>query len=125
MDIISTRKIRQLRATISECTINSHTFCHILEDKDRGLKSDMPLDEILKLKVPKETAIPTGKYEVVMAWSPHYQCDMPHLVNVPGYSGVMIHWGNSDVDTEGCLLMGEYKVGDNDWINNSHKLYLL
>ena len=83
----------------------------------------MPLDEILKLKVPKETAIPTGKYEVVMAWSPHYQCDMPHLVNVPGYSGVMIHWGNSDVDTEGCLLMGEYKVGDNDWINNSHNTF--
>ena len=98
--------------TISRVIINGERFgdgkqwCSILEDEDRGLHSDMSLEEIKRIKVQGRTAIPRGVYEVRMTYSPKFGRDLPLLVNVPGFSGVRIHSGNTASDTEGCLLPG-------------------
>jgi hypothetical protein len=54
----------------------------------------------------KPRAIPAATYNVSIRLSPRFQRDMPHVENVPGFSEIMIHWGNFPKDTEGCLLVG-------------------
>lgn len=102
--------------TVSRVFLNGARFgdgkklCNILEDKDRGLRSDMSLSEILAIKIKGKTAIPTGRYRIVMSYSPRFGCELPLLVNVKGYEGIRIHSGNTADDTEGCLLPGENSV---------------
>lgn len=97
--------------TISRVFINGERFgdgkkwCSILEDEDRGLNSEMPVKEILKYKIYGSTAIPKGVYEVKMYSSQKFG-RVPILVNVPAYTGVLIHAGNTAKDTLGCLLPG-------------------
>lgn len=101
------RKIFNPNNTISEVYIDGEFFGNILEDTDRGLDSKQPLEEIKKKKVYGETAIPTGTYEVVISWSNRFNQYLPLLVNVPGYDGIRIHPGNTEVDSLGCLLPGK------------------
>lgn len=54
----------------------------------------------------KPYAIPLGTYDVVLAWSPKFQCLTPHIEDVPGFSNVEIHWGDYPTDTEACLMVG-------------------
>ena len=80
----------------------------------------MPSEEIEKIKVYGKTAIPTGTYKVDMntvspkfkdrTWAKPYSGKLPRLLDVKGYSGVLIHVGNKPEDTLGCLLVGENKV---------------
>ena len=58
-------------------------------------------------KVAGKTAIPTGRYRVVMSYSKTYKRRMPYLLNVPHFTGIMIHTGNSVDDTRGCILVGK------------------
>jgi hypothetical protein len=85
-------------------------FCDTLEDVDRCLTQSMPLDEIRKIKIPHETAIPTGVYKVVVNLSPAKKRMLPRLLNVPVFSGILIHRGNTKRDSSGCILVGENKV---------------
>jgi len=80
-------------------------FGFTCEDQDRGLEQDDPAG-CAAGKVPKETAIPAGVYRVRRTWSPRYQRDMPEVLEVPAFRGIRIHSGNSDDDTEGCILPG-------------------
>ena len=57
-------------------------------------------------KVAGKTAIPTGRYRVMMSYSKTYKRRMPFLQNVPHFTGIMIHTGNSVDDTRGCILVG-------------------
>jgi hypothetical protein len=81
-----------------------------LEDKDRGLTQDMPLDKIRRIKVAHETAIPMGVYKVIVNLSPSKRRMLPRLLDVPGFSGILIHRGNTNSDSSGCILVGENKV---------------
>ena len=101
---------KQPTYTIGRLYINNVYFCDTLEDTDRGLSQDMTIEEIKRIKVQDETAIPTGEYQVVLSKSPRFKKVLPEILDVPGYTGVRIHSGNTANDSSGCLLVGENKV---------------
>ena len=53
------------------------------------------------------SAIPEGRYAVVISWSPKMQQWLPILLGVPKFEGIRIHAGNCSEDTEGCILVGK------------------
>lgn len=87
--------------TIGKMYLNGEYFCNTLEDKERDLTKEK--------KVYGETAIPAGRYEVVYTYSPHFKRNLPRLLAVPQFDGVLIHAGNTTSDTLGCILVGENK----------------
>ncbi|HEV7425425.1 MAG TPA: DUF5675 family protein [Thermoanaerobaculia bacterium] len=97
MDMQVTRQTFTDESTIGELTIDGVHQCFTLEDKVR------------EQKVFGETAIPAGRYEVVVNFSNHFQKMLPELVAVPNFEGVRIHSGNTAKDTEGCILVGVTK----------------
>lgn len=111
------RSIFNDKSTLGHLYVDDHLFSGVLEDRDRNLQSTQPLDEILAAKVPGETCIPYGTYSVIISFSVKFKRMMPEILGVPGFKGIRIHAGNSDVDTEGCLLIGTIE-GD-DWIGAS------
>ena len=120
MKLTLKRTFKGPRYTIGKLFINGVYECDTLEDQDRGLTSQMSLEEIKAKKVYGETAIPTGTYSINMttvspkfkdrAWAKPYKGILPRLENVKGYEGVLIHVGNKAEDTLGCILVGENKV---------------
>jgi len=91
-------------------------FSASLEDPDRGLLQTMPLEEIKRLKIPGKTAIPKGTYRIRLtvsekfknrAWAKPYGGLVPLVEDVPGYTGIRIHPGNTAKDTDGCILPGQ------------------
>jgi hypothetical protein len=69
-------------------------ICYTLEDKER------------LVKIKGQTAIPTGKYTVIVTMSPRFKKELPLILNVPDFSGVRFHGGNTEKDSEGCPLLG-------------------
>ena len=84
--------------TIGELSIDGAFECWTLEDVVR--------DE----KIPGETAIPSGTYNVIITMSNRFKRELPLLENVPNFTGVRIHPGNTSEDTEGCILVGRGKT---------------
>lgn len=87
--------------------INGTRICETLEDTDRGLRESDSLEVIKTRKIPGETAIPIGTYQITWTYSPRFKKMLPLLNGVPGYTGVRIHSGNRAKDTEGCILCGK------------------
>ena len=108
-------------STISELYVNGILFCHMLEDKDRGLHQWMTEKEIESIKVRSQTAIPRGMYHCEMTFSPRFCKMMPQILGVKGFSGVRMHAGNKADNTEGCPLFGDYNPKQPDWVSNSAK----
>lgn len=101
------RRWKKKSYTIGNLYIDNVLFSNVLEDPVRGLRQDMTLEEIKKLKVYGETAIPSGRYEVRITMSSRFGRLLPLLLNVPGYEGIRIHPGNTARDTHGCILPGK------------------
>ncbi len=62
------------------------------------------------VKIAGQTAIPSGVYEFIMSYSPHFKRVLPLLLNVPNFTSIEIHNGTTDVDTRGCILVGVNNV---------------
>jgi len=88
--------------TIGDLFVNGTYLCNTLEDTVRLLT--------MEKKIPGKTAIPAGKYKVIVNKSPKFKRDLPRLLDVPHFEGVLIHRGNIPEHTEGCILVGENKV---------------
>ena len=94
--------------TIGKLYIDGKYFCDTLEDAVRDTNKSGKFDNGEK-KVKGKTAIPYGTYEIKWTYSPRFKKYTPQLMNVPQFEGIRIHAGNSNTDTEGCLLLGENK----------------
>lgn len=90
---VSRRKFTE-NSTIGDLYVDGSFFCYTLEDKVR------------KNKIYGETAIPLGEYEVILNYSPTFKKVLPRLLDVPNFSGVLIHNGNHKGHTKGCILLG-------------------
>lgn len=95
MNLTLLRRWREGDATIGELLVDGTPECFTLEDRVH----DGP-------KISGQTAIPAGKYGVVLTYSPRFQRELPLLTGVPDFEGVRIHPGNTPKDTEGCILVG-------------------
>lgn len=110
LQITVTRHSPRPDYTIGRMDINGTKFSDTLEDTDRGLTSDMSPDDIARIKVYGKTAIPKGTYKVsVQYWSKH-KIYVPFIHDVPGFTSILIHSGNTPDDTLGCILVGENTV---------------
>lgn len=96
-------------ATIGELWVNDLHLCDTLEDRVR------PEGE----KVYGKTAIPEGTYEMVLSYSPRFKKILPEILNVPNFTGIRIHCGNSSADSSGCILVGTWDGEKEDWVSDS------
>ncbi len=98
MEIIYKRDIFEKEDTTGKLyNPEGDVLCFFLEDQVRA-RGDK--------KVYAETAIPTGRYEIVVTWSPRFKQRMPLLKNVPRFTGIRIHNGVHEGHSAGCLLTG-------------------
>lgn len=114
------------KATIGELSIDGVKFCDTLEDVVREVEGP-----VAQWKIAGNTAIPGGEYSVLLTfsqrakdghlWTPNPDYKLPQLLAVPGFDGVRIHAGNTDADTEGCILVGEAD-GDDHLTNSRYQL---
>ena len=117
MEILVERKWKKPNYTIGVMSIDGKRFCETLEDADRNLNSSMTVEQIKAIKKSNETAIPTGTYKITLdTFSPRFGnksfykkvCGgkLPRILNIKGFDGVLIHCGNTNLDTSGCILVG-------------------
>jgi len=107
---LTLKRYQTLNGTTLGRLFNGSTFiCFTLEDQVR----------INEPKVHGSTAIPAGVYQVTVTQSPRFGRLLPLLNNVPNFEGVRIHPGNTQRDTEGCILPGDTVSSDGQSIYNS------
>ena len=109
MKIEVKRLHRTDNSTIGELTIDGKFECYTLEDVERYVK------------IKGETAIPKGTYKVIINQSNRFKRLLPLLIGVPNFEGIRIHAGNSNHDTEGCILVGQNRSVD--YITKSRKAF--
>ncbi len=96
-------------STIGELYVDGVFECYTLEDIERDVK------------IKSETAISKGTYKVIITMSNRFKRLLPLLMNVPNFEGVRIHSGNTNHDTEGCILVGQTR--SKDFIGKSRKAF--
>jgi hypothetical protein len=120
MQLLLTRQFAIDDATIGVLTVDGAFQCFTLEDVVRADK------------IRGKTAIPTGAYDIALCESPRFSDSyekrglgriVPLLINVPNYKGVRIHIGNKAADTDGCILVGNWRKALGGKIENSTKTY--
>lgn len=109
MELLLERKYLKSNYTIGNLSINGKFFCNTLEDKNRDLNKNGRFDNG-EQKVYAQTCIPFGTYEIKMTYAPKFKRELPWLQNVPSFTGILIHRGNTHEHSAGCILVGENKV---------------
>lgn len=92
--------------TVGRLYVDDRLFCNTLEDRivDKNKNGVFDGDE---KKVYGESAIPYGTYKIIYNWSPKFGRNLPRLLNVPHFEGILIHPGNTATDSAGCILVGK------------------
>lgn len=102
MNLRVIREPSRAGATLGSLYLDGVRLCDTLEDEIR----ERPGAAVSTWKVKGQTAIPAGRYRVVLRQSPRFGRVLPWLQDVPGFEWILIHAGNKSIDTEGCLLIG-------------------
>ncbi len=102
MELTLTRTEKTKDYTTGRLDIDGTYFCDTLEPTWRSLGPGRPGH-----KIAGRTAIPDGRYPVVVTYSPRFGRWLPLLLHVPQFEGIRIHAGNTPDDTAGCILVGE------------------
>lgn len=120
LELSLNRRYKKSLYTIGKLSVAGVYFCDTLEDRDRGLTQSMSSIEIYKKKIYGLTAIPTGRYRVLMdvvspkfrnkVWAKPYGGKIPRLEGVPGFDGILIHPLNTASESYGCIGVGENRV---------------
>lgn len=92
--LVLKRDVLEKEFTLGTLSIDGKHFCYTVEDTVRDKK------------IAGITAIPYGKYKIIVNMSPRFKRLLPRLLDVPNFAGVLIHAGNTAKDSEGCILMG-------------------
>ncbi len=107
MELILTRIAKKRGYTIGRLSIKAspspgtlEAFCDTLEPTWRDYRHGGH-------KMKDCSAIPEGRYAVVIVWSPKREKWLPLLLGVPLFSDVRIHPGTTAQDTEGGILVGQ------------------
>tara|TARA_R110000868_G_scaffold258953_1_gene516672 strand:+ start:11437 stop:11820 length:384 start_codon:yes stop_codon:yes gene_type:complete len=109
MKLLLKRIHRTESSTIGELYVDGVFECYTLEDVERDVK------------IKSETAISKGTYKIIVTMSNRFKRLLPLLINVPDFQGVRIHSGNTNHDTEGCILVGQTR--SKDFIGKSRKAF--
>ena len=123
MEVKVKRKISKEDFTIGNLYIDGVFECYTLEDEKR------------EVKVMHETRIPAGKYEIKLrTFGGHHEKyskkfpdvhkGMLWLQEVPKFRDILIHIGNTDDDTSGCILVGGQIDAEAGKVFYSTKAYL-
>ncbi len=96
------REVYTGKSTIGRLFLNGEFECYTLEDCQRPQG----------VKIAGATCIPAGSYALVINRSARFRRLLPQLLEVPGFEGIRIHPGNTDGDTEGCILVGQTRSED-------------
>lgn len=118
-------------ACLGRLSLDGHFLCDTLEPPSHGLTSATVPKTIRDIKRLGRSAIPVGVYRLVLGYSPRFSPRpfyraygrglVPRLQNVSGFEGVLIHCGNTVVDTCGCILVG--RRADSSTLVQSQKTY--
>ena len=104
MEMILTRIAKRKDYTIGRLSVDGTFFCNTLEPTWRDYEHGA-------YKIKGRSAIPEGRYAVVISYSPKLKQWLPLLLGGPEFNkrwqGIRIHAGNSAKDTAGCILVGE------------------
>lgn len=115
MKLMLKRKFLGDKYTIGDLFTDGKFFCNTIEDTVR----ELPVTCLYtskgesckcKGKVYAQTAIPAGTYKVTMEYSPRFKRKLPLLHNVPHFIGILIHSGNDESDSAGCLIVGNNNI---------------
>lgn len=100
MQLKLVRSVFTDHSTFGKLFIGDEFFAFTCEDKVRHLNGNC------SKKIKNETAVDAGTYELVLSFSNRFQKYLPLLLNVPCFDGIRLHGGNTEADTEGCILVG-------------------
>ena len=100
--------------TLGDLYVDGNLFCNSIEDIERVLNSKED-------KVPGETAIPKGRYRVVLTYSNKFKRMLPLLKDVPFFTGIRMHRGYTEKDSAGCIVVGERRKAHDGHVYNSTK----
>lgn len=103
MEILVDRIFLGEKYTIGNMFVNGKYINDTIEDTVRKLDSE-------KDKINDYTAIPRGRYKVILSYSPHFKRILPEILDVPFFKNIRIHNGNDETASSGCLIVGENKI---------------
>ena len=117
-------------ACLGRLSLDGHFLCDTLEPPSHGLTSATDPKTIRDIKRLGRSAVPAGVFRLVLGYSPRFSPRpfykgfgglLPRLLHVNGFDGVLIHCGNTVVDTCGCILVG--RRADSSTLVESQKTY--